>query len=77
MARQQTGTFTALPLADGTLSFRLRFSAYGERRIVFLHERTGCVCGCGGGWTERAARTELGNILAKVKVGVWRPADPT
>jgi integrase len=41
---------------------------------VFLHERAACRCGCGGGWDERGARTELGNLQARVRVGVWRPA---
>jgi hypothetical protein len=27
------------------------------------------MCGCGGGWDERAARTELGNLLARVRAG--------
>jgi hypothetical protein len=43
---------------------------------VILHERAGCVCGCGGGWDEPAARTELGNIIATVRVGVWKPPTP-
>jgi len=44
--------------------------AYGERQDVYLHERRDC--GCGGGWNERTARLELGNILARVKAGMWR-----
>ena len=36
----------------------------------------GCACGCGGGWDEPAARTELGNILARVRAGVWKPPEP-
>jgi integrase len=32
--------------------------------------------GGGGGWTERAARTELGNILARVRAGIWEPEAP-
>lgn len=43
---------------------------------VSLHERTDCECGCGGGWTERAARHELSNVLARVRAGVWR-RDPS
>jgi integrase len=42
-----------------------------------LHERPGCECGCGGGWSERDARTELGNVLAQVRIGVWQRPDPT
>ena len=30
-----------------------------------LHEQRDCVCGCGGGWSERTARVELNNILAR------------
>lgn len=30
----------------------------------------------GGGWDEPGARTELGNILARVRVGVWTPPEP-
>jgi integrase len=73
MARIKAGTFETRTLTDGTLAFRLRFQADGEREIVTLHERPGCECGCGGGWNERAARTELGNILARVRAGVWEP----
>ena len=64
-------------LADGTRAFRLRFRLNGSRERVILHERTGCICGCGGGWDEQAARTELGDILARVRLGIWeRPKRP-
>ena len=76
MARPVGGSFGIRLLADDTRAFRLRFLAGGQREIVVLHERVGCQCGCGGGWDERAARTELGNILARVRAGVWQPADP-
>lgn len=59
-------------LADGTRAFELRFMADGKREAVTLHERDGCECGCGGGWNERAARRELGNIQARVRAGVWK-----
>jgi integrase len=76
MPRANSGTFSARTLADGTRAFRLRFNADGRREIETLHERTSCSCGCGGSWTEPAARTELGNILARIRVGVWeRPTD--
>jgi integrase len=76
MPRANHGTFSARTLADGTRAFRLRFNAAGKREIVTLHERPSCSCGCGGAWTEPAARTELGNILARIRVGVWeRPTD--
>jgi integrase len=73
MARATAGTSEARTLTDGTRAFRLRFPVDGEREIVTLHERPGCQCGCGGGWDERSARTELGNILARVRAGVWEP----
>jgi len=73
MARPTTGSLTSQILADGTHAFYLRFRVRGVREREVLHERRRCDCGCGGGWTEAAARIELGNILAKVKVGVWRP----
>lgn len=73
MARTKAGTFEARILAGGKRAFRLRFLVDGEREIVTLHERPGCHCGCGGGWDERSARTELGNILARVRAGVWAP----
>ncbi|HEX8745122.1 MAG TPA: site-specific integrase [Thermoleophilaceae bacterium] len=76
MARESTGGVLTRTLADGTRVFRLRFRAEGRRHDLYLHERPGCECGCGGGWDERGARTELGNVLARVRVGVWRPSDP-
>ncbi len=76
MARVKAGTSEVRVLRDGTRAFRLRFLFRGEREIVTLHERAGCECGCGGGWDEPAARTELGNILARVRAGVWEPPKP-
>jgi hypothetical protein len=74
MAPQPTGTLDSEPQADGTLVFRLRFRAYGERQAVFLHERRDCNCeyGCGGDWNERTARVELRKIIARVEAGVWQ-----
>ena len=37
-----------------------------------LHERVGCDCGCGGGWDERAARSELAETVARIGLGVWK-----
>src|SRR5918997_984282 len=76
MPPEPTGQFAVEVLADGTRTFRLRFRADGARQRVVLHERPGCECGCGGGWDERAARTELGNVLARVRAGVWQPREP-
>ncbi len=81
MPRPATGTVLTTPLTDGTRKFRLRFQAAGQRQDVILHERPGCDCGCGGGWNERIARTELGNVQARVRAGVWKrtapPTEPT
>jgi integrase len=76
MARETTGSCKPRTLADGTRAFDLRFQVKGERESIVLHERQGCTCGCGGGWDEPAARTELGNILARVRVGVWERPQP-
>jgi Phage integrase SAM-like domain len=74
MAPQPTGTLDSEVQADGTLAFRLRFRAYGERQTVFVHERRDCNCRheCGGGWNERTARIELRKIMTRVEAGVWR-----
>ena len=37
-----------------------------------LHERPGCDCGCGGGWDEPAARRELADTVARIRLGVWK-----
>jgi integrase len=75
MPGRSTGSILTRTLGDGTRSYRLRFHALGARQDVFLHERSGCRCGCGGGWDERGARTELGNIQARVRAGVWRATE--
>jgi integrase len=70
--RTNSGSLQARALADGTRVFRLRFKADGRRQILSLHERQGCTCGCGGGWTAPEARRELADVLAKVRLGIWR-----
>jgi integrase len=72
MGRVGTGSVIPKKLSDGTSAFELRFQARGRRESVSLHERPHCDCGCGGGWDERSARHELGNILARVRAGVWK-----
>src|SRR4051812_6665581 len=75
MGRPPTGRLDVDTLADGTRVFRLRFHADGRRERRTLHERRDCTCGCGGGWSERTARVELDNELARIRAGVWqRPA---
>jgi len=70
------GNVIVKTLGDGTRVFKLRFRVLGRREMEVLHERRDCKCGCGGGWNERTAQIELENILAKVKVGVWRKRKP-
>jgi integrase len=76
VGRVAAGSVLVYPRADGSRAFRLRFRALGARRDVWLHARPGCGCGCGGGWDEQSVRTELGNIHARVRAGVWRPVSP-
>lgn len=76
MPRPTTGTIHTHALADGSRAFHLRVRFQGERVRIVLHELDGCMCGCGGGWDEPGARTELGNVLAKIRVGVWQPPVP-
>ena len=77
MACQTKGSFEARVLADGSRAFHLRFQINRKRECLVLHERPNCGCGCGGGWGETAARTELGDVLARVRAGIWeRPKAP-
>ncbi len=76
MPRPATGRVEVEKQADGTLKFRLRFSADGERQSLTLHEARDCACGCGGGWTANNARRELQNILARVQAGIWERPKP-
>jgi integrase len=48
--------------------FALRFRAYGQRQYVTL----GTVA---EGWTRERAETELQNLLADARRGIWRPPD--
>lgn len=47
-------------------TFSLRFRAYGRREYVALGTAA-------EGWTQAKAQTELQNILADVRRGIWRP----
>jgi hypothetical protein len=76
MPREGTGAFETRFLVDGTRAFHLRVSAEGNRITLVLHERSGCACGCGGGWNEPGARTELGNVIARLRAGVWQRPEP-
>jgi hypothetical protein len=48
-------------------TYGLRFRAYGRREYVALGTAA-------EGWTHAKAQTELQNILADVRRGIWRPA---
>ena len=50
----------------GGFTFALRFTAYGKRRYVTLGRPD-------DGWTEAKAETELENVLADVRRGIWQP----
>jgi integrase len=50
-------------------TFGLRFRAYGRREYVSLGTAA-------EGWTRAKAKTELQNVLADVRRGIWRPAAP-
>jgi integrase len=53
----------------GGYRFALRFSAYGKRRYVTLGRPE-------DGWNEAKAQTELENVLADVRRGIWQPQAP-
>ena len=76
MARPVTGSLKVEQQVDDTLRFRLRFTADRGRETLMLHEQRGCDCGCLGGWSERTARVELRNIIARIEAGVWERPKP-
>lgn len=63
MARPAIGEILPIPLADGSISIRGRFTHAGERyRVVFGRDVDG--------WTEARARRELDDILAQLRAGI-------
>jgi hypothetical protein len=72
LPRLNSGSLHCRVLADGSRVFRLRFNADGRRQIMSLRERRGCECGCGGGWDEPAARRELAETVARIRLGAWK-----
>src|SRR5215207_4530325 len=66
--RRPTGSIESYPWKDGrTVTWRLRFRAYGKRHRVDLgtnHE----------GWNEDRAQVELERIMRQVERGTWEPA---
>lgn len=69
MARPATGQ-VIVDTRRRSPTFGLRFRAYGRREYITLGTAE-------DGWTRTKAQTELQNILADVRRGIWRPADPT
>ena len=67
MARPATGQVVEREGARGR-SYALRFRAYGKRRYLTLG-------GPEEGWTREFAETELQNVLADVRRGLWRDVD--
>jgi integrase len=66
--RPPTGSVKETPLANGAVSYALRFTAYGARQFVTLGKNT-------DGWSRARADTELSNVLADVRRGIWRPTE--
>jgi integrase len=50
--------------------YGLRFRAYGKRHYITLGTTT-------EGWTHQKAETELQNVLADIRRGIWQPPTPT
>jgi integrase len=65
MARPATGQVVERPTARGR-SFALRFRAYGRREYLTLGTAE-------DGWSPDRAESELQNVLADVRRGIWRP----
>jgi integrase len=65
MARQATGQVVVRERTAGRV-YAIRFRAYGERQYVTLGTDA-------DGWDRQRAETELQNVLADVRRGVWRP----
>ena len=51
------------------VTYALRFRAYGSRQYITLGTAE-------DGWTRQRAEEELANVLADVRRGIWRPAEP-
>lgn len=71
MARAATGQIVERKRKAGT-TFAIRFRAYGKREFITLGTTA-------DGWTHARAETELMNVLADVRRGLWRPptVEPT
>jgi hypothetical protein len=69
MGRPATGNVD-IDRRTNSPTFSLRFTANGKRRYVKLGTAA-------EGWTPTSAHTELQNVLADVRRGIWQPASPT
>lgn len=65
MPRAATGQVIVEPRTRSP-TFALRFRAYGQRQYVRLGTAA-------EGWTQAKAQTELQNVMADVRRGIWRP----
>lgn len=68
MGRPATGNVD-IDRRTSSPTFSLRFTANGKRRYVKLGTAA-------EGWTPTSAHTELQNVLADVRRGIWQPAAP-
>ena len=68
--RKPTGSVVLGRRKDGTVTWSVRFQAYGRRRTVKLGSAD-------EGWTRQKAEEELANLLADVRRGVWQPPTRT
>jgi integrase len=68
MPRQATGQVVVRERKAGRV-YALRFRAYGGRQYVTLGTDA-------EGWSEPRAEVELGNVLADVRRGIWKPPNP-
>jgi integrase len=69
LARKATGQVVERKGKRGRV-YALRFRAYGRREYATLGTAE-------EGWTRRRAEEQLANVLADVRRGIWRPAEPT
>ena len=68
MHRNSTRQVVTRKSKRGT-GYALRFRAYGRREFVTLGDSA-------DGWTAARAETELANVLADIRRGIWQPARP-
>ena len=68
MSRPATGQVVVRKRKGGK-TFGLRFRAYGKRRYLSLGTAE-------EGWNQKQAEEELANVLADVRRGIWKAAQP-